>query len=119
MDPASVMASIDADARALDVAGRELGAAIKVLQGRELAYEEVHQKTLLAIYHEHKESGERLPAEELRRALAHQRMDRHIYAHFLEAKAQVNALQAYIGTLKASVSARQSLLSALRTEAMI
>ena len=63
MDPATLMGQVDANARALDTAGSELGKAIKVLQQRELAYDEAHETALIEIFHEHKESGERQPGE--------------------------------------------------------
>jgi len=116
MDPATLMGQIDANARALDTAGAELGRAIKAMSEAEFAYDEAFESELLRIYHESKEAHERPPAEDVRKAMAHRAIRPTVYAAYLDARAQVDALKAYVRALEASVSARQSLLSALKAE---
>jgi hypothetical protein len=60
-----------------------------------------------------------MPAEDLRRAMAHQRIDRKLYGEHLTAQARVEGGKAYLRALTAAVSARQSVLSALRAEAAV
>lgn len=87
--------------------------AIERYEVAEAAYEKAVQTQLIAIYHKAKEAGERLPAEDIRRALAHQEISNEIYAEFLTTKATKEALQTRYRALSAAVSARQSLLKAL------
>jgi hypothetical protein len=118
-DPASVMAAVDSGARQLDSAGRALGKAIKNLSEAEAEYERHFEEALIGLVHRYKENGERLPGEDLRRALAHQNLAPDTYAKYLSAKAEVRALEAWVRTLQAATSARQSLLSTLRAEATV
>ena len=117
LDPAGLMAAIDADARALDTCGKELGAAIKHESQVRAIHEEATEKALIELRDEAKRDGERLPGMDMLRALAHRRVDSRVYGEALAAKAQVEALRAWSRALEASVSARQSLLRAMTSEA--
>jgi hypothetical protein len=116
-DPVSVMAAIDGDARALDAASARLGRAIKEFAEAQRAYDSAVQGELVRIYNAAKEEGGRPPAEDVRKAQAHQRVDQDVYARFLSLQAQVDALKQYCRSRESILSARQSLLSALRAEA--
>ena len=117
IDPAQVMEQIDKGAKALDGGGKELGKAITEAAKTELAYKESLEKALLEVRDGYRESGERMPAEDLRLAEAHQKVNGATYAKYLTSKARVDALRAWLRALEAQVSARQSLLRALTEEA--
>ena len=55
-------------------------------------------------------AGERMPAEDVRRAIAHQNVDAGIYGAHLMAKANREALEKRVTARRAAVNARQSLL---------
>jgi hypothetical protein len=119
LNPPTLLAKLDADAAALDVAGKELAHAIGDAAKAAANYERAMQSALLELRDEHAKSGERMPAEDLRRAMAHQRIDRKLYGEHLTAQARVEGGKAYLRALTAAVSARQSVLSALRAEAAV
>jgi hypothetical protein len=83
VDPVTLMTEITADVKALDATGRELGKAIKVLAESELKYEQALQSQLVTQLHDAKETGQRLPGEQLRSAIAHQQIDSKVYAEYL------------------------------------
>lgn len=119
MDAGRVMGQIDAGASALDTAGKEIGKAITEAAEAELAYREALEVALLKIREDFRDRGERLPAEDLRNALAHQGMDRRLYGEHIRTKARVDALRSYVRALESELSGRQSLLAAMKAEGRI
>jgi hypothetical protein len=114
--PGDLMVAIERDARALDNAGRELAKAIQKQGDLEMRYERARQEALIKILHDSLEAKERVPAEDLRGALAHQQIPIDVYEGFLAGKARVDALKAWSRATEHSLSARQSLLNALKAE---
>lgn len=114
--PYELMSAIEADARGLDAGGRQLAKAIKQLGDLERDYEKAVQDALITLYHDAKERGDRLPAEDIRKALSHRQVPAPVYGAFLAKKAEVDALKAWTRTVESSLSARQSLLNALKAE---
>lgn len=109
------MAEIVEAARGLDTCGRDLRAAIEEEAKCRLAYDRKVERAKIEVYHKAKKMGERPPAEDIRTALAHS-MAEDEYAGFLSSKATVEGLKAWQMSLRASTSARQTLLSTLRAE---
>jgi hypothetical protein len=70
----------------------------------------------VAMWDECREAGERLPAAEIRQALAHRAFDRDRYNRYLALKAARARARQRIGDLKGIVDAQRSILSALKTE---
>jgi hypothetical protein len=115
--PGPIMAEIVKAAAALDECGRELHLAIMDDAEARLAYDRKVEEAKIEVYNNSKKMGERPPAEDIRTALAH-RMAEDEYAGHLKAKARVEALRAWQQSLRASTSARQTLLSTLKAESM-
>ena len=115
--PGPIMAEIVKAAAALDQCGQELQIAIRDDADARLAYDRKVEEAKIEVYHNAKKMGERPPAEDIRTALAH-RMAQDEYAGHLKAKANVEALKAWQQSLRASTSARQTLLSTLKAESM-
>lgn len=113
--PGPIMAEIVEAARLLDECGRELRTAIEEEATARLAYDRKVESAKIEVYHKAKKMGERPPAEDIRTALAHG-MAENEYAGHLTAKAKVEGLKALQSSLRASTSARQTLLSALKAE---
>lgn len=80
-----------------------------------LAYERERAKSLTILVHEHRQRGDRLPAEDVRNALTLNDLEA-VYAPLLETEARVEALKASINVKKAVLSGLQSELAQLRTE---
>jgi hypothetical protein len=114
--PHELMAQIEADARSLDSGARRLAKAIQELAGFAQRYERDLQQQLITIYDEAKHTGERMPAEDVRRAMAQRGVDHATYASFLSKQAEVEALKAWTRATASVLSARQTLLNVLRDE---
>lgn len=110
------MVSIDRSAASLDDGGRKLAKSISRLGDLERDYNRAVECALIKLYDQAKRTGERLPAEDVRQALAHAEVPSDIYGAFLSAKAEVDAGKAWLRSLEAAVNARQSLLKAMRDE---
>ena len=113
LDPTSLTADVEKGAASLEKAADSYSKAVLRAERAENAYEREFQKKLLVVYHKAKESGERTPAEDLRRAMAHELIDSEVYAEHLESKALKEAMAVKFRALQSAVSARQSLLKVL------
>lgn len=118
-DPGALMGEIHALAVALDKGQRELSAAIRELGEVEAEYERAFNRELLVIRDDAVRRGERVPAEDLRRAMAHSAIAPELYARYLRARAAVDAGRAWLRATEAGLSARQSLLSAFKAEGAV
>ena len=114
--PGAVIAQIDADAQALDTASKSLYRAIKNKAEAEQEYEKELRTQLITIFNDAKANGERMPAEDLRKALAHKQIPHKVYADYIVAVAEVEAMTARTRAITAAMNGRQSLLAALRDE---
>jgi hypothetical protein len=117
ISPWELMRQIDEMARSLDSASHSIAEAIIDRGHKETAYRMSFERELIKIKDEY--AGQRPPAEDLRRAMAHQRIDKKTYAEYLEADARVAALEAGGRMKRAAVSALQSLLATLRDEVKV
>ena len=115
VSPGPIMAEILRSAQMLDECGFKMREAITEEADARLAYDRKVEIAKIEIYDKSKRAGERPPAEDLRTALAH-RVAEDEYARYLKAKAGCEALKAWQVSLRASTSARQTLLSTLRAE---
>ena len=106
-DPGTVMGQITADCNALDAVGRELGAKLKELATAEISYGDAYDVALGEVDGSSKEKRE---------AAARQRVDAELRGRVFRLKREVEALKEYARIKGNSVSARQSILAALRDE---
>jgi hypothetical protein len=113
LDPGKIMADVDKGADRLEAAADTYSKAVLRYEKAENDYERAVQKQLLVVLDKSKKAGERVPAEDLRRAMAHDAIDPEVYAEYLEARAHKESLSVRFRALSASVSARQSLLKSL------
>src|SRR4051812_11962991 len=108
MELGELMNAVEDGAERLEKASDKLYKAIKDAGEAERAYEQRFEQELLTIYHAAKRAGERMPAEDVRRAIAHENVDDGIYAAHLMAKAELAALEKLFRGVEKAVSARQS-----------
>jgi len=114
--PGDVLGDIDRICTELEAAGDRYSEEREKLARHEMLYEQAVAVELLKIYEASKDSGERLPAEDLRKAMAHTKIKGETWASYLTAKARVDALDKWIKTRQSILSALQSELSQLRVE---
>lgn len=82
----------------------------------QLAYEKAMGKEYLKMLDEAKKSGNRVPAEDMRKAIAHSKIDEKLYEQFLLLSAEVEAADRLIRCEQANLSGLQSELSQLKVE---
>lgn len=113
-DPGEILREVDEGGDAIDQAASEHAEALTAEAYAEAAYDREFESQVLTIYHEAKRNGERLPAEDVRKAIAHDQMDDELYANHLMTKAQAAATEKTLRAVLARVSAKQSVLRALQ-----
>lgn len=109
-DPATLMGQLDADARALDAVGRELGAKLKELAEVEIAHQDAYDAALLEVNESSKEKRE---------AKARLAVPVELRGRLARLRREVEALKSYARIKGDTMSGRQSQLSALRDEARV
>lgn len=114
--PYALMAEIERNARELDAGGRTLAKAITEFARVTQTYEAAIESEKIRIFDAAKHAGERMPAEDIRTAMAHRAVDSGVYARYLSKQAEIEALKAWTRTLSSVLSARQTLLNVMRDE---
>jgi hypothetical protein len=114
--PAVLLAELAKEVTELSEASEGFGRARRTLARCQYVYEQAMAEKLIALRDETRESGERLPGEEMRRAICHSQMSDDERSNLLMSEAEVDALEKFIRVKTAVVSALQSELSFLRTE---
>lgn len=114
--PGDVLRDIERICGELEAAGDKYSEEREKLAGAEMLYEQAIASELLKLYNESKEDGSRLPAEDLRKAMAHSKISTQVWASYITSKAKVDALDKWIKTRQSILSAYQSELSQLKIE---
>lgn len=113
-NPGQIFEEVEQGAQRLEKAADAYYEAVREYEEAENDFERELTKQIIAIVHESKQAGEkRPPAEDIRKAMALERIPQEVYTRYLTAKANREALKVRYDALKAAVSARQSLLKAL------
>lgn len=82
----------------------------------QLAYEKAMGKEFLTMLHEANKEGKRPPAEDMRKAIAHNKIGSDVYSKFLLAEADVDATDRLIKVESSNLSGLQTELQQLRVE---
>jgi hypothetical protein len=106
-DPASVLAAIEADCRALDAVGKALGAKVKALTEAEIEYQDAYDAALL-------DSSE--TSKEKREAQARQMVPVELRGRVMRLRGDVESYKRYATIKAAALSGRQSQLATLKAE---
>jgi hypothetical protein len=112
-DPGQVMSDVDVAPKKIEAAADLYDAAVNSEAEASLAYDKAFEAELLTIYHEAKRAGERMPAEDVRRAIAHDRMDDTLYADHVMTKARAAAADKQLRAALAAGSLLQTKAKAL------
>lgn len=118
-DPGQILAAIDADARALDTASKQLAKLIPEMGAAQIQYEDAYAHAINRLIDAYRDAGERLPGEDVRRSLvfANEPDVMSAYREKCRLEREVEAWQQW-GRLKlGALNGRQSELSFLRAEA--
>lgn len=113
--PFHVLQDIERVTKELEQAGDKFAEVRIELAGAEQLYEQEFAKQLLIVYNRGKEEG-KVPAEDLRKAMAHAALDQRTWAKYLTKKAEVEAMKVGIGVRQSILSALQSELQQMRVE---
>lgn len=113
--PGEVLRDIERLCGELITAGDEFSRVCEYHAGAELVYQQDFNKELVRIYSEGKAEG-KIPAEDVRKAMAHANVQGKVWAEFLTSKAKKEALKVWIDTRQSVLSALQSELQQLRVE---
>jgi hypothetical protein len=112
-DPGQVMSDVDAAPGKIEQAADNAAAADVAEAEATLVYDRAFEAQLLTIYHEAKRVGERMPAEDVRRAIAHDQMDDTVYAEHVMTKARASAANKQLRAALAAGSLLQTKAKAL------
>lgn len=117
-DPSQVLGQVEAGANEIEKVSDDLATAIEAAADSELNYEGALAVELIRIKNDAARAGERVPAEDLRKAIAHKAICEQpegelLYANYLRDKAKAAALDKKLKGVLAATSARQSLLRAM------
>ena len=114
--PAMLLQELGTEMRELTEAGESFSRARRVLARCQYTYEQGMSVQLITLRDEYQSAGERLPGEEMRKAICHSKMSDDERSNLLMSEAEVDALEKIIRVRTCVVSALQSELSFLRTE---
>ena len=109
-DPGELEVTVEEGASRLEAAAEALYHAHRQASEAELAYDKAFEIELLRIYDAAKQAGERMPAEDVRRAIAHRSMGEEAYTRHMKAKGELAGQEKLFKGLSGAVNARQSLL---------
>lgn len=115
-EPAQVMATLDALATELGTRSAELADVERQLEPVEIDYEDFVEAFVAGMFESHEG---RLPGEDVRRSLAHQRLREErpeLLGRYRKLTRSRKRLQARIDTVSKAVGAQRSILSALKVE---
>lgn len=116
MDPVEVMGALDGFADELDTLSKSLADTERKLEPVEGEYEAWMAAYEEGLWEQHLE-GAKFPPEKLRQRMGHKAMPADLFGRYTQLLNSRKRMEKRIGSLKASVSAKQSILSALKAEA--
>jgi hypothetical protein len=114
--PAHVLTDIQVVRGELRALGAQYTAARQALVRAEIAYEKAIAGAIIVLTSEYKKSGERLPAEDVRKALAHNAIDDEVWSTYLSTKAQVDSMEKLFKVHQSVLSGLQSELQMMKQE---
>jgi hypothetical protein len=115
--PGVIMVFLEEKAIEIDELGKALEAAHLELGDAEAEWEQKLDGVLIKIVEEHKAEGERVPAADIRMAMARERVGFEPYGRYIRAKRNCEGLEKHGRMLDTAISARQSTLRGLQEEA--
>lgn len=116
VDPHTVLFDLQDHAKELDHLSKRLAAVERELEPVEQEHEAFRTAYEAGLWERHVAHGDKFPAEGLRLRMAQREMRPELLGRYVELHGERRRLTQRIGTLKAVVDAKRSVLSALKTE---
>lgn len=113
--PSEVLGDIERTNNDLIVSGDNFGIKRRELAKYQLIYEQSLYKEQIKIYNKGKEEG-KIPAEDMRKAMAHLAIDPEVWKRYLVSLAEVESLKKFIDTRQSVLTGLQSELQQMRVE---
>ena len=110
-EPLQLELEIQEGAKLVEQAGVRLARAIKRWGAVEAAWKVAHAQEVLKVHHKYRRNEERTPAKDILDAMAFDALGVGLYNSRLSWQAEVEALEAFIGTVSQAITARQTLLN--------
>lgn len=117
LNPVAVMTRLDEHAIEMDRLSKQLAEVERQLEPVTLEYEEFVGAYEEGLWDRHVQDGAKLPAEALRKRMAHRAMPPELLGRFTALSNSRKRMEQRIASLKTEISAQQSILSALKAEA--
>lgn len=112
--PGRVMATLDAMSQELNTLADGLASVARQLEPVQEEYDQWVADFEIGLWEKHTEQGAKLPAASLRLQMAHRKMPPELYGRFVALTHSRDRMVKRISTLKVSVEAQRSLLSAMK-----
>jgi hypothetical protein len=112
--PGQVMATLDAMSQELNSLADGLASVARQLEPVQIEVDEYIADFEIGLWEKHTEQGCKLPAAALRIKMAHRSMKPELYGRYVALVHSRDRMVKRISTLKTSVEAQRSLLSALK-----
>lgn len=116
INPSKLLDEVEQARSQLVAMGEGYSISRRDLARKLLAYEKAIGREFLKMVDEAKKSGSRIPAEDIRKAIAHENIDDKIYEQYLVAVADVDIADRLFKIETANLSGLQSELQQLRVE---
>lgn len=117
VDPISTLNDLDGYATELDTLSKQLGDVDRRFASAEAEYEEWMASFEEGLWQQHIELGAKFPPEKLRQRMGHRQMNAELLGRYMGLLSARKRMEKRISTLKATVEAKRSILSALKVEA--
>lgn len=114
--PDQLMDEVEASRLCLNDLGRNYATERRTLAKAQLAYEKAMGHQYLSMIHDAQSKGTRVPAEDMRKAIAHSKINQELYEKYLLALADVEGTDRIIRCEQSNLSGLQTELSQLRVE---
>lgn len=112
--PGAVMATLDAMSQELNTLADGLAHVARQLEPVQQEYDDWVADFEIGLWEKHTEQGVKLPAAALRLQMAHRKMPPELYGRYVALVHSRDRMMKRISTLKTSVDAQRSLLSAMK-----
>ena len=119
VDPVATLEELNGLANELDELSKNLAEVERRLVPVQSEYEDSFGAFEEGLWQQHVELGAKFPAEALRQRLFHRSMDPEKLGRYVGLMAQRKRMQQRESSLKASIGAKRSILSALKEDASI
>ena len=114
VEPVQIIQDLNGLSAGLERLGVELANIESDLEPTQRAYDEFIENFKAGLWEKHTQDGAKMPAEDVRLALAHRAMPADLLGGFKRLKSRKGRCEAAISRTRAQIEAKRSVLSALK-----